>query len=232
MIDSLAPHIEDAYERLGHQWGWRFMATPASTLAPHVDLAFVGLNPAGSTYGPPILSVEEGNAYRLEGWAPGGGPNALQVQVLRMYGELAKRWRRPLSVGELMDTTLAAHFCPFRSPSWQQLASRRESIEFSQGLWRDLLAFAQPRVMVCFAEGERLLAPAMESAGMRMTEPAETGPIGWGAYTYSLARYESARGRTLMVRIPHLSRFKIFGRPESREAIERFTTAAAEATAA
>jgi hypothetical protein len=44
-----------------------------------------------------------------------------------------------------------------------------------------------------------------------------------------MSSYKSARGRTLIVQIPHLSRFKIFVRAASREAIGRFTTAAAQA---
>ena len=33
------------------------------------------------------------------------------------------------------------------------------------------------------------------------------GPVGWGIYTYSITEYTSERDRTLIVQIPHLSRF-------------------------
>lgn len=226
MIDLFAGRIQAAYDRLGHEWGWRFMATPARTLGPQTDLAVVALNPGGATYSPPVVSVEEGNAYRIERW---DGSRDIQVQMVRMYKELATRWPRPVTADELMDSSLAAHFCPFRSPNWNSLASRSQSIEFSRELWRDVLTIVNPRVMICLGETGRQLAGVMESAGAVRTRPVETGPIGWGAYTYSMSDYTSAHGQTLIVQIPHLSRFKIFGRAASREAIDRFTTAAAQA---
>jgi hypothetical protein len=123
--------------------------------------------------------------------------------MLRMYEELARRWPRPTTAIALMDTSLAAHFCPFRSPDWNSLASRRESIEFSEALWRDVMKIVRPRAMICLGQ-----------AGPR-----------------AMTEYESPHGKTLIVQIPHLSRFRIFGRPESRQAIDRFTTAAANAAA-
>ncbi len=56
-----------ARERVDHELGWRFLYTPARTLAPDTRLAFVALNP-DDKYHDPILSVEEGNAYRVERW--------------------------------------------------------------------------------------------------------------------------------------------------------------------
>jgi hypothetical protein len=204
------------------------MATPARTLAPQTELAVVGLNPGGSTWAPPIFSVEEGNAYRIERW---DGSRDIQVQMLRMYEELARRWPRPTTANALMDTSLAAHFCPFRSPDWNSLASRRESIEFSEALWRDVMKIVRPRAMICLGQAGPRLAAVLESSGARQTGPQEKALVGWGAYTYGMTEYESPHGKTLIVQIPHLSRFRIFGRPESRQAIDRFTTAAANAAA-
>ena len=45
---SLVERIELAYERLGHQLGWRFLYSPARTLSPDTQLAFVGANQAGT----------------------------------------------------------------------------------------------------------------------------------------------------------------------------------------
>jgi hypothetical protein len=176
MIDSIAECIQAAYERLGHQWGWRFMATPARTLSAETDLAVVTLNPGAAIYNPPVVSVEEGNAYRIERWE---GNRNIQIQMGRMYEELAARWPRPVTATELMDSSLAAHFCPFRSPNWRALASRSESIEFSRQLWRYVLAVVNPGVMICLGEAGRQLAGVMESAGAVRTRPVEIGPVGW-----------------------------------------------------
>jgi hypothetical protein len=57
----------------------------------------------------------------------------------------------------------------------------------------------------------------------RLSGGPEIGPVGWGDVSYELAYYDSAGARTLLVRLPHLSRFGIFGRPASKEArFQRF----------
>jgi hypothetical protein len=67
LFSSLVAEIEAAYERLGHQLAWRFLYSPARTLAPGTQIATVGANPGGRTYEPPRPSVEEGNALE-DGW--------------------------------------------------------------------------------------------------------------------------------------------------------------------
>jgi hypothetical protein len=229
VLQQLPGRIQEAYDRLDHRLGWRFLATPADTLAPETELAFVGLNPAGSTYEPPLFSTEQGNAYRVERWGADGRPTALQVQVCRMYGEIAKGAPGSPSPSHLMDATLAAHFCPFRSPGWASLHSRQESIEFSAALWRDILDVANPRVLICLGDAGIHLARVLEDKGAHLRIEPEVIWTGWGAITCALAHYASPRGSTLLVRLPHLSRFKIFGRPQSRHAVRQVVEAVQEA---
>jgi hypothetical protein len=94
---------------------------------------FVGVNPGGSSYGHPIESVEEGNAYRIEHWGKGNEPNPLQIQVRGLYELLSEKLGQP-SVDNLMDQTLVANFCPFRSPSWDSLPGQAQSVAFSREL--------------------------------------------------------------------------------------------------
>lgn len=54
-------------------------------------------------------------------------------------------------------------------------------------------------------------------------------PVGWGNVTYGSSRYDSESGNVLMVRLPHLSRYRIFGRSESLEATDRLTEAIVQA---
>jgi hypothetical protein len=70
-------------DRLGHRLGWRFLYTPARTLAPDTRLAFVALNPGDGAYHCPILSVEQGDAYRIEieDWWGARQQQGLQTQV-------------------------------------------------------------------------------------------------------------------------------------------------------
>jgi hypothetical protein len=229
VLQQLPTRIQDAYDSLGHKLGWRFLATPAGTLAPETKLAFVGLNPAGSTYEPPLFSTERGNAYRVERWGANGSPTALQVQVGRMYAEIARGAPGSPSTSDLMDATLAAHFCPFRSPGWAGLQSRQESIEFSAALWRDILDVANPRVLISLSEAGAHLAGVLEGKGAHLRSEPEVIWTGWGDITCGLAHYTSPRGPTLLVRLPHLSRFKIFGRPQSRHAVRQVVDAVQDA---
>ncbi len=219
--------IEHGYEDFGHQLGWRFLYSPASTLSENTKLMFSGINPGGAHYGYPVPSVEEGNAYRVERWGSHGQPNGLQVQVRLLYENLADRLNQPVEV--LMDETLATNFCPFRSPSWDRLPKKAESVMFSKRLWSSAFEHISPRVIICltstpFDHFEEVL----RQKGFGRTDSLKE-PVGWGNVTYSSSRYESQYGNVLMIRLPHLSRYKIFGRPQSQHATDRLTEAIAQA---
>jgi hypothetical protein len=231
LFATLVGRIETAYKRLGHQLGWRFLYSPARTLDSETRLATVGANPGGQSYEPPSPSVEEGNAYRTESWPGGGvsGLNPLQSQIGLLYEALAVRLSRT-SPNRLMDDTLASNFCPFRSPSWDRLAARNESIAFSRDLWKDILGFVTPSAIICLGDRPtRELRATLVSSGWRLSGGPEIGPVGWGDMSYELAYYDSAGARTLLVRLPHLSRFGIFGRPASKEATDRLVSLIAAA---
>src|SRR3954453_18948502 len=159
-LQPYADRIQAEYDRLRHRRGWRFLESPAATLSPYSRIAFIGLNPSGRNYEPPQGSGEAGNAYRVGRRGPGGQADALQAQVRRMYEALA-RDAGPLTASELMDETLAGNFCPFRSPLWAQLERRRESIDFSLGLWAEVLDVARPRAVICLGETARLMREAL-----------------------------------------------------------------------
>lgn len=228
-ITPFVERIERAYDELGHELGWRFLNGPAQTLSLDTRLAFVGLNPGGDVFHPPQASVEAGSAYRVERWGPGHALNPLQVQVRRMFDELARKLGAPSS--QLMDDTLAWNFCPFRSPDWDRLANRARSLAFSAELGTSVLAVARPRAILCLGDiVDRQLGVVLEAGGLQRTE-AQRLPTGWGTISYGLTRYASADGSTLVVRLPHLSRFAIFGRPASRAAVDGLTDAVAGAVA-
>ena len=231
-MNQLAPLVADielAYERLGHRLGWRFLYSPARTLAPGTRLAFVGKNPGGGYYEPPVASVEEGNAYRVQAWGEHGGPTGLQVQIRGLYERLGDRIGVS-SPAQLMDETLAANLCPFRSRSWELLTNKRSSIDFSRELWSRILDLVTPPVLICLGEiPARHLGAVLEGHGWRPDGGPEVARVGWGTVTYALQRYESSRGRTVVIRLPHLSRFAIVGRAESRPAVDRITEVAAAA---
>jgi hypothetical protein len=230
---GLAPfvaRIEQAYASLGHELGWRFLYGPARTLAPGARLVFVGLNPGGGRYHPPMPSVEEGNAYRVERWGGRARVNPLQLQIGLLYGELARKLGES-SPTQLMDETLAVNFCPFRSRSWETLASPVQSIAFSRAQWRSLLDVARPAAIVCLGDLAARHVGAVLGEQGSAARAARKLPVGWGNVTCALTHYDAADTRTLLVRLPHLSRFGIFGRPASAAAVEVLTDAIVTAMA-
>jgi hypothetical protein len=220
VFDTAIERIQVAYQRLGHELGWRFLATPRRTLDAQTRLAFIGMNPGGSRYEPPVPSVESGNAYRLERWGPGGTLNPLQIQVGHLYEALAAPMGS--SAEALMDESLAAHFCPFRSPSWDGLHNQRESIEFSRRLWRAILDEIHPPVLICMGSAaSRELQQILLANGARLASAPRAIPINWGSLTATLNEYKANGTRSLVVSIPHLSRFRFFGRAASASAGKR-----------
>jgi hypothetical protein len=216
-FDSLTAEIAAAYGRLGHTMGWRFLMGPARTLGPHTRLAFVALNPGGGSdreYAPGVPSVERGNAFRpeIEEWP--AKHRSLQRQVCLLYQAVD----RALGFGSwrtLMDESLATNFCPFRCPAgdWNRLHRKVESIEFSELLWWQIFGIAQPRVIVCC--GKQVgghLRNALLRRGSHQVASMQLRQTGWGEQTYDLHRFRSPEATTLLVDLPHLSRFRIFGR--------------------
>lgn len=164
---DLVGQVQEGYQRLGHQLGWRFLYSPEATLSPNARLAFAGLNPGGSAYHPPVASVEEGNAYRIERWAGDNGLNPLQLQIRAFYEALCTQLQHP-STAQVMDETLALNFCPFRSPTWEALPNQAESTRFSAELWRQVLGLARPSVRSASAKpqpGEQAGKRKLPSAG-------------------------------------------------------------------
>lgn len=107
---------------------------------------------------------------------------------------------------------------------------RDESIAFSRDLWGDILGSVTPSAIVCLGDRPaRELGATLVSSGWRLSGRPEIGLVGWGDVTYELAYYDFAGARTLLARLPHLSRFGIFGRPASKEATDRLASLIAAA---
>ena len=197
--------IQAEHDRLGYTAGWRFMTAPERNLSTST-LAVIGLNPGGSRPHGPTWSQEDGNAYFIESW--GGqakGADPLQRQVRRMLEMLAVR--DPHQV-------FTAQFTPFRSPSWSDLDRRAEAIAFSEMLWRWALPQSPARLFICIGKG--VSAPRI--ASLLGAAPEPPSPAGWGDQT--IERYRTPDGRRV-IGLPHLGRFKLFGRAQSETAFRR-----------
>jgi hypothetical protein len=128
-----------------------------------------------------------------------------------------------------MDGTLALNFCPFRSPSWDTLQRRDESVRFSAALWAEILSLVRPKAIVCLGDlAATHIGSAMTQRGGRARASAEHA-TGWGTVTFATTTYNLDGDEILLLRLPHLSRFGFFGRPASAvapDAVARTVAAA------
>lgn len=200
--EVLRARIEAAYAAGGYRLGWRLLASPAGTLQG-ADTAFLGLNPGGrgETEGHGVFAMDRGSAFVLESWAnhpPGRSP--LQQQVLGLFERL----------GVAPQSCLAGNLVPFRSPSWAALPDRRRALAFGAGLWQMIFARARPRLVVTMGAETGRVARALLGAS-----PTRQRPLGWGRVCAREADFPGGR----IVSLPHLSRYRVFGRPASEAAL-------------
>lgn len=222
MLDELftksCAEISDAYARLDHQLGWRFLTSPKKTFGAGVDVALISLNPGGGVdiAEHPRASSEAGSAYLVESWdgcPPGRAP--LQIQVRKLFEALAAT-RDSVSGSELMANALSAYFIPFRSPGMATLVNRKASIAFATDLWAKLLPALNPRVIMTMDTTSTPILSQILTTQLGVSARSTSLPVGWGSYAAELQQFETPDLRKIIVRLPHLSRFKIFGRHESR----------------
>jgi hypothetical protein len=204
--------IDKAYRRIGLKSSWRFLYTPKRTFSKGTRLFFIGTNPGGRHGGKPELSVETGNAYRLERWpADRKDLNKLQTQVCRFFEGLAHELGGGMA--GIMDKSLSSNFIPFRGARLAEMDSRKrkQAIDYSISLWTCTLRALRPSVIVCngrlpFEQFTRIL----QREGFKGLPKWES--TGWKGYNYSTAVMKRAGRGILLVYLPHLSTFAIFGR--------------------
>jgi hypothetical protein len=198
---NLSPDsIEAEYERLGHQLGWRLLTCPWKNIG-QASVALITINPGGGRYENAQWSVEEGSAYVVESWkgqAP--GTEKLQRQVRRMFR----------LIGIAPSDILSGYLVPFRSRSWGDLPKKPESLHFGKKLWREILAHSNIRTVFAFGKDAGPHVASLFGAKLEIRHEA-----GWG--TETIDRYCFGRDGVLIV-LPHLSRFGLFGRARSEAA--------------
>lgn len=204
--------IEAAEESLGHELSWRFLATSSRTLSPSSRIAFIALNPGGdripADHGKE--SSESGSAHLHEVWK-----SRLPQQVDGLFKQIASSLKAS-DYKSLMDDSLMAYYIPFRSRNYASLKRKEESRAFAFQLWSQIMQKILPELIISI---DRRTFSSMHKILTTSNKVEQTGgremPTGWGNYTASINCYVAPRRHIVLVRFPHLSRFKIFNRPES-----------------
>lgn len=216
--------IRAAEKQLGHSLSWRFLTTPAATLSPQSDIAFISQNPGGNTI--PLdhgrESSEVGSAYIYEDWRS----HPLQAQVQALFREIAFLIDEP-DYRSLMNNSLMAYYTPFRSPSYSERVNPKESRKFAFNLWSRLIEHISPRLILTidrmtFKDIEKIFQ--QKQGNLKIASQAF--PTGWGNYKADVSWYTVASSETVVIaRFPHLSRFKIFNRPKSKKQLDQMLNA-------
>lgn len=202
--------IEAEYNRLGYEAFWSFMYTPAERLHD-ADIALIGLNPGGCKGDTGHWDNPKGNSYAIEKWSKNGEDwNPLQIQV----DALLK------AIGVNHDEIFAAQFIPFRSSSWDKLGNKKEALAFGRQLWRCVLERTPATRFLCLGS-----TVAEELVRLTGAEPDGEFDTGWGKRTFG--RYVTPRH--VIVRIPHLSWYRVFNRGGGYDARVRSAIKAASA---
>ncbi len=224
LFESCCADIESAYHRLGHRLGWRFLSGPKETLSSASRIAFITLNPGGDFDSPdhPHESQEAGSAFLVESWdGRPAGQSKLQIQVGAMFGHLAARMGDG-NLKALMNSTLTGHFIPFRSPSFDLLSNKTESLEFGEQLWARIFEHIAPQIIITMdTHSFKRVRGIIKHRRPGEPERHMQLPTGWGNYMADIVHYGEPGHRVTLARLPHLSRFTIFTSAKCRAAVPR-----------
>ena len=223
LFSDCVKEIESEYRRLGHQLGWRFITGPKATFSPHTEVAFISLNPGGDIDLPdhPHESSEQGSAYLIECWkGKAAGTENLQIQFQRLATTLQQHFGDKSSLADYINTKiLTAHFIPFRSQRFETLHAKAESINFGRKLWERIFKFILPRTIITLdPEAFGAISEIISSSGgVQLSH--ERFQTGWGAGTRKpigceVRKYRQASKMVTILRLPHLSTYKLFSREE------------------
>jgi hypothetical protein len=200
LLAALRASVERARPSLDTGQGVKMLYSDVASLSNRIWT--VGLNPGGGHSEPDQWHREDGahdyrDGYRSREVAklrPGG--LKLREQLALMLAWLGVDW----------NETLSLNLVPFRSARWDAMPPswRKAALAFAANdFWPLLLVHRRPRLVVSFgAEPARTLRRLLGHG-----EPTSY-PVAWGAYTADVSATEGHA----VLRLPHLSTFRIFGR--------------------
>ncbi len=200
--ESWQGRLEELEPAIGLTDGFKFLYCPWATL-DRARVAFVSLNPGLPPPGADLrcVSDERGCSYEIE---QGVTLSPITDQYLSMCR----------FIGVAPSDVLAGVAFPFRSGRWCDLTS--EQMEYGLRVGEEFWSSALTRgklalVIVCSSEAASLIVRLTSAELLRVTA------AGWGSQVIRVFR--SASG-VRVVHLPHLSRFRLFGRVASEMALK------------
>jgi hypothetical protein len=189
--------LQAAAKAHGFSQGYKMLYSPWTTIGAHSAI-FLSLNPGK----PPVaaemcvVSDERGNSYEVE-------RDTTQSPITAQFLKLCD------FIGVKPSRVLTGVAAPFRSERWNTLSStqRRAALSIGREFWSEVLPNSPARLIVTCSDEASELAVSITGARLDSVTPS-----GWGNIT--LSRY-LAGGDRRIVKLPHLSQFKLFSRAEA-----------------
>jgi hypothetical protein len=202
LFELLKDCIERERKALDTGQGIKFLYSDVRSLSN--PFWTIGLNPGGGHIEEDQWCREDGKHDYRDGYK--------NRDVVELRGEGGLKLREQLNamvqwLGIDWAQTLSFNLVPFRSQEWRKIPrdQRRRAIRFaSEKLWPLLRKHRTPSLIVSFA---RPSADVFRELFSHISPP-RAFPVGWGKITADLS--ESAE--LAIVRLPHLSRYRIFDR--------------------
>ncbi len=201
--NDITSEILNAYNKRNHPWGWTMFMSDRRTLL-EANIAFVGLNPGGNEFfeAQGIFQKDSYCPYRDESWADYPiGQAPLQKQVTQLFGYF----------GQEPAQGICGNLVPFRSPAWKDLKDQKPALDLGERIWRKVFDIRPRPIIICMSH-----PVAYRLAKILGAEHIDNPAVGWGRITAS--RWQHADG--MLIRLPHLSRFQLFGNAQRTRALE------------
>ncbi|MXW22139.1 MAG: hypothetical protein F4X55_06745 [Candidatus Dadabacteria bacterium] len=144
-----------------------------------------------------------------------------------MFGKIREKTNYLGSTRKLIESTLSGYFIPFRSPSLDDLEHGKEAFDFGEKIWLRILKTVQPELFVCIEKkAAKRLRKIIEIAYNLPESRSCKLPTGWSDTTnYTADIFEfGSNTEVKLLRLPHLSTYKLFSRTECGEKIEDIFT--------
>ncbi|MEN3798725.1 hypothetical protein ABDZ38_19825 [Aeromonas caviae] len=219
--ESLFAFIQNKYDNLKNDMGWDLLfCRYENMLSPQYPVAFFGINPGGGACDTNAISVESECAYYSEPWKGcEEGEAPLQQQMRALYTMIGDELG--VSYKQLMDGSLMTNYIPARSRNWHSLKGKGEWLEHARQIWDERIKQVHCKLYIAISKivfDE--LDGHLTKHGFQMVDKINE-QIGWGRVRYQIQRYERGDQVSLLVRLPHLSTYKIFSRAACQPAIDR-----------
>lgn len=147
-----------------------------------------------------------------------------------MFGKIREKTNCPGTLRELIESTLSGYFVPFRSRDVGELKpTKEEAFDFGEKIWLKILKTLRPNLIVCIGEDtSKRLRKIIETAYDLPERRACKLKTGWGdgtdrpisAYIFEFGSKSEIR----LLRLPQLSRFKLFTGKKRKQEIDHIFT--------